>query len=224
MIKNRIIALSFRFAAFIESFFAILAGCGLFNSKWDWANFFYYTIWTNIFAFLLFFYLAICTAVDLKKNGAAGYASYKVNIHMAVTLSITLTFVVFWAVLTPVNGPSPDILKFSNFGVHVITPLLVILDYFLFCRSGTLKLKDAFICILIPVVYFIFATILGFSGFLFPPDSAGVISNFPYFFMDYYKLGGWVILYIAVIAFIFFLAAYGMYILDKKWEKPVLNF
>ena len=222
MIKDRKFALIFRAIAALFSLLGILATSGIFKGTFSFGAYLFYTTQSNILICGLFVYFLVKTILDYRKNGRYGFSSYAPRLHMYFTVAIIITFLVFWTMLAPtLSFGSSYLLTFDNLSVHTITPLLAVADYILFTKSGHLKKRDIFICMIIPVIYFIQATILGFSGVEYYVLDE-VTYYFPYFFIDYYNTGALVAVYVVVILAFFMLLAFGMYMLDRKWKKPEL--
>jgi hypothetical protein len=199
MIKNRVFALSFRIVAFIVCLFGILASLGIFQGQFNETYLLYYTYQSNILVLGFFAVLIYKTTVDLQKKGRIGDNGYFPRISAGILLAIMLTMIVYWLLLAPAAVSSygwENTFSFNNLCVHLITPLLVLFDYILFSKKGKLKKNDPLLFCIVPIVYFIQAMILGFSGVIYDITEAGEIIHFPYFFMDYYELGLWIIPYI----------------------------
>jgi hypothetical protein len=117
------------------------------------------------------------------------------------------------------RSSEPDYLKsFDNLGVHLLCPLFMIADYIMFSEPGKLKKYDPFIFTAVPMGYFLQATILGLSGVNYSQE-AGEILHFPYFFVDYYKTGGWVAMYAVVICAAYIGLGFLMWFIDYKRAK-----
>jgi len=199
MRKNRIFALNYRIMAFIVCLLGILASIGIFEGQFYETSLLYYTYQSNILVLGFFTVLIYKTTVDLQKKGKIGDNGYFPRINAGVLLAIMLTMVVYWGMLAPELVSSStwqSLFSFKNLAVHLITPLLVLFDYILFSEKGKLKKNDPFIFCIVPIVYLIQAMILGFSGVIYGITETGEIIHFPYFFMDYYLLGLWIIPYI----------------------------
>jgi hypothetical protein len=102
-------------------------------------------------------------------------------------------------------------------------PLLMLADYIIFTsrHNGQLKKYDPFLFALVPAVYLILATIMGFALQPIYITADGIARHFPYFFLDYENLGWMAAVYITSL-FIFYLAlGFLMYFIDRKIQaKP----
>jgi hypothetical protein len=226
--NNRITALLFRVISFMLSLFGVLDVIGVFSGHVAPNLLLYYTVQSNILVIIMFAILIICSAKDIKESGIHGPSSYCERPTAIIMLAITVTMLVFWVVLAPFMSVAPEmgmnvfsLWSFQNLQPHLITPLLIIIDYFVFEKPGTLTRRDPWIFAAIPLSYLIQATILGFSGANY--GVAGFEQHFPYFFMDYYVLGWKVAIYVVVILIFFLALAYGLIWFDKKRLKSKNN-
>jgi hypothetical protein len=122
------------------------------------------------------------------------------------------------------------LMSFENIAVHGLTPLLVLADYILFTEARHLKYRDVFYTCIFPLFYVVFTSIAGLAGYVYyyaatfeniwdasPASTAPV--RFPYFFLDFDRLGFMVFAYIAGIVAFILLLAHGMYLVDRKIRK-----
>jgi hypothetical protein len=224
--QNRLFALCFRSAAFLLSLAGLLSLLSLDISRTG-SMLLYYTNQSNILVIAFFGVLVYKTAVDLKNKGKTGDSSYFERLSAAIMIAISVTMLVFWVLLVPASFSMMDaasessfsFFSFANLQLHLFTPLLMIADYILFTKRGKLQKYDPFLFTLIPIAYFIQATILGFSGVIYRADPVNGDARFPYFFIDYDQSGGMVAVYVLVIAAFFIGVSYGILYLDKKYAK-----
>ncbi len=219
MIKTRWIVLLWRASAFALILCGILSKLGVFAGKFDAHPLLYYTSQSNLLVLVLFGFLTVKTAIDMPCGGKAGNVTYIPRIHAAVTLAITLTFVVYWAALAPFE--TRPIWTFANLTIHGITPLVCIADYIMIQQEGSLKKFDPLLFAVIPAVYFLQATVAGFSGVIYRTAN-GVAYRFPYYFIDYDMIGGFVALVVICALAVYVGIGYLMLLLDKKWRKKTL--
>lgn len=86
--------------------------------------------------------------------------------------------------------------------VHYITPVLVLVDWILFDDHNRYKNSCIFSWLCSPVGYFLLTLLLSAMGMTYP-SSPGVVSRYPYFFMDPDQLGwGQVLINIVIFAVI----------------------
>ncbi|MBQ8685610.1 MAG: hypothetical protein IJ514_05530 [Clostridia bacterium] len=96
------------------------------------------------------------------------------------TVAITITGIVYCALLGPFSDKSFHPWSFPNLLTHIAAPLFSILDFFLDDRPFTIDRKGVLSAALPPLVYFSIASVLYFLSVDF---GRGV--PYPYFFMHY---------------------------------------
>ena len=227
MIQNRYFALAFRVIAFLSATAGVMAQIGVFGGTINFSTFMYYTIQSNLLAIVLFAMLSIKTAKSLRE-GRCGPAGYYPRFEMVCVVNVLVTFIVFWALLATTLS-SDYLFSFENIAVHGLTPLLVLADYILFAKARHLKYRDVYFTCVFPVFYVVFTTIAGLAGYVYyyaaafehfweaSPATAPV--RFPYFFLDFDRLGLMALAYIAGILAFILLLGHGMYAVDRKVRK-----
>lgn len=120
----------------------------------------------------------VCLAgfVGMLRNRNAGHTASVIK--MMFTVSILLTGLVFNFMLAPIYGPSSYSL--SSIFVHVIAPIAAVADYFLCCKSYTLRGRDAWWGIVPPLYYLCFAS----AGYALKWNFGGG-AHYPYFFLNW---------------------------------------
>lgn len=179
----------------------------------------YYTMQSNIVCTVLFLVLLGLEWRD-RMSGRIGKAKpfryWLYQIKAACTLYILITPLVFHLIIGPQlfeMAPSYQRFSLSDLLIHYITPLLVLIDHFLFDPKGRFRLRDPFGWAILPLSYLFFVDLysrLGGRFFLF-----GDWSEYPYFFLDSDNLsiigvGKWIL----NIAALYFGAAYGILAVD----------
>ena len=103
------------------------------------------------------------------------------------TVSITITFIVFWTLLAPfAHLQNYNPWSISSFTTHMLAPALAIVDFFVDKKQILIAKKHVFSGLLPPLIYFLFACLL----MVFRVDF-GRGDLYPYFFMDIYSSAGW---------------------------------
>ncbi|MDR2196466.1 MAG: Pr6Pr family membrane protein [Coriobacteriales bacterium] len=212
---NRVFALCYRAAAFVLCLVGLLDTTGVLRGDFKGEMLLFYTTESNLLVLVMFGLLIARTVVSIRREGTRGPASYHERLSAVVSLAIAVTMLVFWLLLAPTFGDTAFLLTYINLQIHLITPLLMLFDYLLFAVPGRLKRQDPWLFTLIPLAYFIQATILGFSGYVYTVLPGGP-QHFPYFFLDYYTLGGWVFAYGIAILAVFVGLAYGLLFVDRR--------
>ena len=171
----------------------------------------YFTMQTNIFTTVAFIALTVMTAVQLRRRGVRGEVAHLgVSLQLALTFFITITFVVYWAMLS--WDPSrAALVSAANYMVHGVVPLLAIADWILFLPHGRLHAKDAALWLIYPIAYAVFIFIRAEVGAPFYGTT-----RYPYPFIDVDVIGGWVALVVPVMAAAFYALGRLYVFLDKR--------
>lgn len=217
-IKNKIASLIYKTALFI------LCGYGIYLNLWSAQSGFnvkalrYYTILSNMVC-LLFYAAAIlyCLLLIIYKSDTNPTPAWP-SLKGTVVMCITVTFLIYQFLLaeTPFSMNTSTV-PLSNLLVHMIVPIMVILDWIIFDPKGHFKMTDPFVWLLPPCVYYIFILIGAQAGFTFGKTK---VSRFPYPFIDSDKLGTAIVVRnVIVIAFAFLLLGYIFVAIDKLLGK-----
>jgi hypothetical protein len=224
MIHNRLAALIFRLGSAAIALTGILLHLFMSSGKPNFSMFVYYTLQSNLLALGLFVILGCRTAKALLKEGPTGKTGYFPRFEMVCVIDLLLTLVVYWAMLSPEGFSMAGSYNrsFSNLAVHLITPLLCLIDYLLFTDSNHLKYGDVYLVLIYPLLYLLTSTIMGYSGYVYRIAEDGGPERFPYFFFDFDRIGAKSFIYIGILVVFFLLLSHGLYLFDKKVRKPVL--
>lgn len=223
MIKNRFAALIYRLFCLLFTLVGLLVHMDILNGNLNLRMFMYYTIQSNLLALAMFAILTAKTIRDIRKNGKLGPAGYYPRFEMVCCIDLLLTLIVYWVMLAPgafSMGTETGLFSFDNLAVHLVVPLLCILDYFLFTTPGHLKYRDVYYVLIYPLFYVLFTTVAGLMGYVYRISSIdGRPVRFPYFFFDWDDVGAKGFLYILVLVAFFLLLSHLLYWLDKKRAK-----
>lgn len=145
--------------------------------------FYFFTVQSNIFiiamAFLFLGHEIICL-INKKET----VNQIMLQIKFVSTVAITVTFLVFFAMLAPLMGID-YLLSFNNFSLHAIVPILAIIDFILFDTDINLSYPKSLIATIAPISYVIFVYAIGVPLKLeYAKDL-----YFPYFFLNYEQNG-----------------------------------
>lgn len=220
--KNRNAQMIFRSAYCALGILAVFASFGIFENvymfRWD-----FYIYFTNLSNYLcLGIMIAELVACVRKKDD--GYTNACPQLKFVGLVAIILTFSVFNFLLAGEAGRDP--LRNWEIGsvlLHVILPIMYVMDWFVFNERGTAKWKYVLSTVLFPAIYFVFivihAAILGFdtsikNGLGNPP------LIYPYFFLNFEKLGvGGVAMWLVLIAGAVMLVGALFVLIDKALAK-----
>ncbi len=176
----------------------------------------YFTIQSNIFCLVYFAVAAAYCVMDIRNDGKIGTTTPFPRIKGAVVLAITITFLVYTFILNPgfsMTGEAADLIP--NLIVHLIVPVMAIMDWILFDRKGNYQKYDPVYWLSIPLLYMVYIMIRAQIGGPFPNDS-----QYPYPFMDVDILGvGGTILSFVLLAAFFALLGYVFYFIDRKMKE-----
>lgn len=201
MIKNKY-NIFFKILIVIISFIGILFHFIEFR---DLKILLYYTLLSNLF--VLIFY-AVTIIIDIKKND-----KYHLTKGLML-LSITCTMMIYYFTLSSNENIYVGHTFLCSL-VHIIVPLLVILDCLFFEDKRKLKYKYVFYWIIPLFMYFIFILIFASLGGTFFNGQ-----GYPYDFLNVSKYGlmGCTIKCIAILIF-YILLSLGIIYIDKKLIK-----
>ena len=132
----------------------------------------YFTIQSNIAIAL------ICAAGGflLMRNRAMGEIWHAVK--LAGTVSITLTGVVFAAMLAPLLGKAAW--NAQNTLTHLVVPVAAVADFFVVAPGARIKRKSVMYVLVPPFLYVVYAGIGYVNGWEFARGR-----NYPYFFLNW---------------------------------------
>ena len=227
LIKRRI-AFLYRCILFLVCFWCLYLNSGLAQGEFQPTMFIFFTIISNLACFLFVLLLIINSATTLTKQSnivladnernidrGTGFSRFLSRIRGAVTMMITVTFLIYHFLLVPqlavVSG------DFNPFGLqnvlaHYVVPAMIILDWLIFSNKNAFRRFDPLLWLLIPLAYFAFTIIRAQIG---GPISLNG-SQYPYFFIDVDALGIAQVSINAVLVLLFFaLIAYLIYFIDK---------
>lgn len=175
-IKNKYMSLTFKFLIIIISIYGLYDSCFKASIVTVGEHFSYYTNLSNLLCIIFFtFYISVTLLKINIKNLE--------KLKGGVTIAIMITTIVYNFILRPFMTDMEGVMDLNSIGnyiVHIIAPIMVILDYILFDQKGLYEKKDPFIWVLIPFAYFIFIIIRAGLGKTFTYTS----SKYPYFFLD----------------------------------------
>lgn len=145
----------------------------------------YYTLQSNIICLIAFGITIIFELIKKQYNTEMYYL-----LKGALIVAISITAIIYHIALAQ-NGFEVKNINNSkylaNFLVHTLSPILVILDYFIFDEKGHFKFYYPFIWLIQPLNYLVYVYTYSRLGGTF--YNIGGSKKFAYFFLDYDKLG-----------------------------------
>ncbi len=205
--KNRVIQIVFQSIFVAISFMGILNAAGLLGGSPNLTFLLYYTNLSNIFCFVIMLIILIANCKLVLKGEAEGKNESYLKLNFYATIAIFVTFAVYNLLLTD-NMFGKGWNEIGNLTMHIVCPILFIVNWFLFDKKVTLKWFDPLLCIVLPLIYVVFIMI---RGALVGKGYTGMV--YPYFFLDVNELGYngvfvWVIILLAVfivLGYLFFI-------------------
>jgi hypothetical protein len=187
---------------FIGLFLATEIYTGTFNDGF----FVYYTNLSNLVAFSLMVYLWFIEYQILKgKPNTFKYPS----VRFVITIMILVTLIIYNTLLG--NMFDPTYWRVRNVIMHLVGPMMVVIDFLLFNPKNNLKWRAILESLILPYLYVIVTLIIG----LFT-------NSYPYFFLDVNNIGysgvlGWVfILTLGFLVLSLALVSYNKFLLKNR--------
>lgn len=207
MTKKALITKIFRLIIIFSAVIGVILNS--LNSDVPLKQFTYFTLQSNILVALIYI-----TSFFLRKESK----TFDFIKNLA-TVAIILTGLVFNFMLRPVvQGFDYNPNTISDFLVHTLTPILVLLDFIFFSNHGKIKIFDPLYWLAFPLFYWIFTLIYVAFGGNFNGETYE--SNHPYFFLNFQEYGiGYFLLVIAIVQVI----SYALYYIDKLMYKKSLK-
>ncbi|MBL3699218.1 hypothetical protein D3228_06100 [Leucobacter luti] len=176
------------------AFAVILTGIvritGAFTADPSWGALRFYTVLSNLLCLVWVALLIVRTVRDIAATGPRGHSTPSARWSGAIMMAITVTFLVYLIVLVPATfTQDSDYAPFSLTDnlIHIITPILLILDWLVFVPKGRLRWFDPLLWALIPYAYLVFALVYGGLGGEFAP---GLRYPYPFLNVDAHGVGG----------------------------------
>ncbi len=205
------ISILYKIIISVIGIFAVINGFFSSNLKFDIETIYYFTYQSNILV-IIYFFLDIINII--KKN-----KTFYPRLKGAVTMSITVTFLIYHFLLSPTAEKYEGLGYIRNIILHYIVPIMTIFDYIIFDKKGIYKIIDPLLWLLIPFLYFAFILIRARLG---EPFSDG--SYYPYFFVDIDKYGLKIVLRNVFFITIFFtILGYIEYFIDRLLKRLSKN-
>lgn len=215
MTNNRINQLIFHVVYLVVCLLGILDCFNLlFSTELNLDALVYYTTLSNILCFIVIFIVTRDNYNHIKNGKIYGKNNKAIRLKYYATIIIFVTFLIYNFLLVD-NIFTRGWNYIGNLTKHILSPLLFVLDFFIFDERHNLRVIDIFLSLTLPLFY---AAVIVMRGIMLSSDYKGTI--YPYFFLNYKEVGEiglikWlVILTIGylILSCIFFLA-------DKLYSK-----
>lgn len=142
----------------------------------------YFTIQCNIWIALIHSYFLVAEWLEEKKS-VFEIKNCMRTLKYVLTVSISITFIVFFILLVPDLGWAVVELP-GSMPTHFWAPVAAIIDYIYFERKHRVHKKMPLYAIVPPLIYFVGTIILSLNGVTYV-DNEPV----PYFFLNFHEFG-----------------------------------
>lgn len=185
-LNSRPVALVYRVVALAVILTGVIRHSDILTGQPQWSTLLFYTMASNLLCLAWVVLLVIRTAQDLRREGPAGTSTPSARVSGAVMMAITVTMLIYLVVLVPTRfaDGDTDIFSLTDNLIHIVTPVLVIVDWLLFVPKGSFRWIDPLLWTLIPYAYLTWAFAHGAVGGEFTPGQ-----KYPYPFMDVDAIG-----------------------------------
>lgn len=188
--RSRILAFGDRAVAALVIVIGIARVSGLWTASPNWSAFLYYTVLSNVLCLGWMVLSALATLRDAQHDGWSGTSTPSPRAAAAVMQTITVTMLIYLFVLAPALFTQPGAYRpftLTDDLVHIVTPILVIIDWALFVPKGHLRRHDPLLWVLIPFAYVAFAYTYSAVGGRF---AGGTSVSYPFMNVAKHGVGG----------------------------------
>jgi hypothetical protein len=220
LINNKYFILVYRIVAVVVIVLGLLATLGVFRGEINYYIFFAYTTQSNILVLGFFILLVAKTAAGIARGeepSNRNYGFYPVA-AFAVVFAIFITMMIFWVILVPLNWGHMNLMVFSNLGVHLICPLMMIGDYLMFYKKGVMRRRDPLAIAIFPYIYIGQSFALGLTHAVYF-EPLHIESYYIYPFMDFDAHGRMVFLFLLALTAFFLGLGYICYYIERRLSK-----
>ena len=209
MIKNRIAQVVFQTVYCVLGLLGLLSSLGYFNADFNNEFYVYYTNLSNYICIGVMAVMLVRTVKSASKK-QDGFCDTAPTFNFMCLIMIMVTFLVYNILLAVENTVTEYFTSMSIMIMHVILPVMFILNWILFYEHGKMKWYQPLLCLIMPLAYVAFilirAQILG---------NATDAVIYPYFFLNVNELGwGGFFRWIAILLVIFDAIGYLFFALD----------
>lgn len=185
-LNSRPIALVYRVIALAVILTGIIRHSDVLTGQPSWSTLLFYTMVSNLLCLAWMLVQVVRTAQDLQRRGPHGTSTPSARVSGAVMMAISVTMLIYLIVLVPTrfDAGDADIFSLTDNLIHIVTPILLIVDWLLFVPKGSFRWIDPLLWTLIPYTYLVWAFVYGAVGGEFTPGQ-----KYPYPFMDVDALG-----------------------------------
>nr|WP_314842326.1 Pr6Pr family membrane protein [uncultured Microbacterium sp.] len=185
-VNSRPVALAYRLIALATIVTGVVRHSDILTGQPSWTTLLFYTMVSNLICLAWMLVLVVRTARDLRRGGARGTSTPSPRLSGAVMMAITVTMLIYLVVLVPTRfaDGDTDVFSLTDNLIHIVTPVLMIVDWLLFVPKGAFRWIDPLLWTLVPYAYLVWAFVHGALGGEFTPGQ-----KYPYPFMNVDALG-----------------------------------
>lgn len=209
MIKNKNIQILFQTIYCTLGIIGLLASLGLFSAKF---NFDFYVYYTNLSNYICIGFMFVSLFYTMRKANKKedGFITLAPAFKFMCMIMIMVTFFVYNILLAKDNGIVNYFTSINNLTMHVILPIMFVLDWILFYEHGKTKWYYPLLSVVMPLVYVAFILIRGAII-----NHATVSIVYPYFFLNLDTLGwGGFSMWLSILIIAFVALGYLIYMFD----------
>ncbi len=212
MIKNRTAQIVYYAIYITLAVLGVMGSLGYFDRSF---NTDFYVFYTNLSNYLCMGFI-IYELASRVKNKTDEKISKAPCFKFMLVIMILVTCLVYNFMLAPSKSAADYFLSPSNLIMHVILPIMFIVDWFLFYDRKQTKWYYPLLSTVMPLIYVVWIVIRGqiFKG-------ATWTTLYPYFFLNVDKIGGMVAVWVIGLVVAFIGIGYLFMLLDYKikWNK-----
>lgn len=210
MIKNRITQVVFQTVYCVLAVIGLLNSLGYFSADFNENFYVYYTNLSNYICMGVMF-VSLYRSIKKANQQQDGFCNTAPTFNFMCVIMIMVTFFVYNILLADENTIVQYFTSQSNMIMHVILPIMFILNWVLFYKHDLLKWYQPLLSVVMPVVYVVFILIR--ASIL---KGAENVELYPYFFLNVEELG-WngFFAWIAALFIVFVALGYILYGLDR---------
>lgn len=216
MVRSRVVQVVYRSIYVTLLGIGIVASLGLFSGKFNTDFYAYYTNLSNYLCFGIMIAELVFTIKALNRKEFEGNDSPLNRFKFLAAVWILITCAVYNILLGDITSASYWT-SLSNLTLHLVCPIMFIVDYFLFSEKKKLRKIDTLWVLTFPYIYIVFIVIRA----LIIGDNPNAMI-YPYFFLDVTKYGyGGVALWVLGLSAVFMLLAFLFYFYNTYQKKAV---
>ncbi len=220
MIKNRVSQIVFQTIYIVLGIIGVIHSLGYFNKSFNYDFYLYYTNLSNYICLGMMIAIFISTLKFANKK-EDGYITLAPKFKLMCVIMILVTGLVYNILLAKENTVFEYFTSIGNLILHVILPIMFVLDWILFYEHGKVKWYYPLLCTIMPLIYVAFILIRsGIINATIGDSYTGLL--YPYFFLNLAELGwGGLIGWVFGLLVIFIIIGYLFYAFDNfsKWKN-----